>query len=204
MNKTILERLERINALVREEKDLTATMSEMTEQCEKIRKYCLDALEDMKDTLEAVGKVICENEHLFTWRCGSGYRSCIVTLNGGAHFEFSSFKSGYFSFSDVWGEDKYSPSKTFCVGGGGEDGQTLSGYSYADTNKDSLANYKRNIEQINTLQDLTKLQKDADTTKLLCEWILKILEGHLKNAVDTLYMQMKNGIHAASLDYKKI
>lgn len=204
MNKTTLERLERINALVREEKDLSATMSEMTEQCGKIRKYCLDALEDMKDTMEAVGKVICENEHLFAWRHGCGYRTCLVILKGGVHFEFLVHDAGYFLFSDVWGENKYSPSKTFNVGGGGENGRTLSGSSYARTSKDALANYKNRIEQAKTLRDLVKLQEDADTTKVWCEWILKILEGHLKNAVDTLHMQMKDGIHAASLDYKKI
>jgi len=190
--------LDKITALIREEKDLRDTMAEMTEQCDRIRKYCLDALDDMESSMNTIGDLIASHKELFPELTSRTF--CKIGGNKGAFFQISFNHNGSVSIEKVYA---YLPSRnsTYEVGGGGEKGRTLSGYSFANTA--SFNDYRKRITEANRLQTLTELQKDADTTKDWISALFDILQQNLENRVATLHMNMKDGIHAASRNYKR-
>lgn len=190
--------LDKITALIREEKDLRDTMEEMTEQCDRIRKYCLDALDDMEASMNTIGDLIASNKELFPELAHSTI--CAVMGNNGASFQVSFIANGWVLIDKVYA---YNPSRNsaYEVGGGGEQGRTLSGYGFADTA--SFNDYRKRITEEKRLQTLMELQKDADTTKDWISALFDILKQNLENRVATLHMNMKDGIHAASRNYKR-
>ena len=198
-----MEKLNRIEALIREERDLRETMAEMSEQKERIRQYCLEALKDTDATARKVVEIVANNCGLFP-TYDTAYGTIYYTVsNHERHFHVRVQKGQPWDHPDNMIDEMYI--------------ETVHGKSEQVFAADHLVPYphgyrkfgkyeaaKKLIEGATDLQTLTQYQKQAEHAKRWATELLDILEGHMKNAVDTRNREMQDGVHAAAQEYRKI
>lgn len=183
-----MEAINRINTLVREEKDLQKTIDEMDEQTERIRKYCLEALEDAHETAEAVIKVVEENTHLFEkiGICATSY-----TVRGNEGYLLVNLENRYIKETQIimrgMGTRTESFGKCWCWG-----------------DMSDVEAIRKEINEAKGLVRLSALKNTADSTKLWAETILSILESHMKDAVAKRKRELEAGVHDAAEEYTKV
>ena len=190
------ERLDRINAFLREESDLAKTMSEMDEQCERIRKYCLDAVADVMETAKTVLDIVKNNPCLFPIESGTCANKSKVSTSDRTGYFLVNVNDGM--FSDVYTPSPDGDGLTFF---GGKI-KTLFPTSWMPISR--LVEVEKGLKGEKTLKEWVELKGLADNTKKWAEELLRILESHVKARVDALHNVMKDGIRAASAEYTKI
>lgn len=185
------EKIKQINEIVEEANAFKAKVDSMEKECAAIKKYCLEALHDLRDTFCVAEGLMIENPDL-GGRCNAkAYLGNPYTEDGGGFTYYPKTEEKQGEIMDIHA----TPRTTIC--------------GLVCSNIVSKSTIDQAIKAVDEKEDVDiqywlSMKEHADETRLMCEAILDALRISADRCLRKQKKLLEDGIAAGSKEYERV